>query len=238
MCYYIFTFYIGGIKLKKILAVLLIISISLSCLLIAVELNAFNLNLYKKSFKKHNTHIRTGKEFEELEGIGKDLTLYLDNKASNEILEPNFNRREILHMEDVKELFIWGKLLRTISVVLAIALGFYFYSKREKKYAKFTFIGLFANWIILMALGLMIYFNFNKYFTIFHHIFFTNDLWLLNPKTDLLIQMLPEDFFMTMATRIVVFFLVFLSTIQGILYIIIRRDKDDFERKRKKKSIR
>ena len=224
--------------MRKILAIMLIISISLSCLLIAVELNAFNLSLYSKSFEKHNTNIITGKEFGQLEDIAKDLTLYLDGKASNEILEPNFNSKEILHMEDVKELFSSGKLLRTISVVLAIALGYYFYSKKEKRYAKFTFIGLFINWIILILLGLMIYFNFNKYFTIFHHIFFTNDLWLLNPKTDLLIQMLPEDFFMNMAIRIVVFFLSFLAIIQAILYIIIRRDRDNYEGKREKKSIR
>lgn len=224
--------------MKKILGILLVISISLSCLLIAVEINAFNLDLYNKSFKKHNTNIVTSRSFDELEEISEDLIIYLDGKASEKILEPNFNKKEILHMEDVKVLFIWGKLLRTISVVLAINLALYFCIKKEKRYIKFVFIGLFANWIILASLGLMIYFDFNKYFTIFHHIFFTNDLWLLNPKTDLLIQMLPEDFFMSIASRIVVFFVAFLTIIQGILYICIRRDKDKSERKREKKGIR
>lgn len=217
--------YIGGVKLKKVLGIILIISISLSCLLISVELNAFNLDLYNKSFKKHSTNTITGKSFKELEDIAKDLTIYLDDNESSEILQPNFNNREILHMEDVKALFKWGKIIRNTSIFLAIVIALYFYIKREKKYARFTFIGLFANWIILIALGLMVYFNFNKYFTIFHHIFFTNDLWLLNPETDLLIQMLPEDFFMNMATRIIVFFLAFITIIQIVLYIIMRINK-------------
>lgn len=212
--------------MKKLLAILLIISLSLSCLMIAAELNAFNLNLYSKSFVKHDIDAVTGKSFQELEDIADDLILYLDDKASEDIMEPNFNNKEILHMEDVKVLFSWGKTIRNISIVLSLVLGFYFYSKREKKYAKFIFIGLFANWIILIALGLMIYFDFSKYFTLFHHIFFSNDLWLLDPRTDLLIQMLPEDFFMSMASRIVIFFLAFLTIIQGVLYIIMRKTKN------------
>lgn len=211
--------------MKKLFAVILIISISLSSLLIAAELNAFNLNLYNKLFERYQVDRVTDKDFVELEAIANDLILYLDGKASEDIMEPNFNYKEILHMEDVKVLFSWGKIIRNISLVLTIILGSYFYSKKEKKYAKFILIGLFVNWIILIALAFMIYFDFSKYFTIFHHIFFSNDLWLLNPKTDLLIQMLPEAFFMTMASRIVVFFLVFLTLIQLVLYMIIRRDK-------------
>lgn len=216
--------------MKKLLTILLVISISLSCLLIATELVAFNLELYNRSFIKHNIEEVSGKNLEDLDTIAEDLVLYLDGKASEEILQANFNEREVLHMVDVKELFSWGKLIRRISVVLTIILGFYFYGIKKRKYAKFVFLGLFANWIILGLFGIMIYFDFNKYFTIFHHIFFTNDLWLLNPKTDLLIQMLPEAFFMSMATRIVVYFLIFIAIIQAILFIMMKTNKRDVER--------
>ena len=50
--------------------------------------------------------------------------------------------------------------------------------------------------------------NFNKYFIMFHHMFFDNDLWLLDPATDLMIRMLPEGFFFDMVIRIVVTFLI------------------------------
>ena len=44
--------------------------------------------------------------------------------------------------------------------------------------------------------------DFSKYFVVFHQIFFDNDLWILNPATDLLINIVPEPFFMDTAIRI------------------------------------
>ena len=59
----------------------------------------------------------------------------------------------------------------------------------------------------MVTLFLLMYTNFNKYFTYFHEIFFTNDLWLLNPETDVLIQMLPLEFFYSIATKISTMFI-------------------------------
>ena len=104
------------------------------------------------------------------------------------------------------------------------------WKRRETDFVKHVVIGLFVNWVILGILFLMIYFDFSKYFTLFHHIFFSNDLWILNPRTDLLIQMLPEEFFMSIATRIVISFISFISIIQFIGYIIIKKGKDMHEK--------
>ena len=52
------------------------------------------------------------------------------------------------------------------------------------------------------GLGLLFASDFTKYFTIFHEIFFTNDLWLFDPATDYMIRMLPEGFFYDMVMRI------------------------------------
>ena len=105
--------------MKKILSVLLVIAISLFSILTATEIVSFNLGLYSKSFVEHNIEEVSGKSMEELDQIAEDLTLYLDDKASEEILQPNFNEREILHMVDVKELFRLGKIIRNISYYLS-----------------------------------------------------------------------------------------------------------------------
>lgn len=68
--------------------------------------------------------------------------------------------------------------------------------------------------------------DFNRYFTYFHLIFFNNDLWLLNPNTDLLIQMLPEEFFISIFIRIILFFLLNLAIIQIVGYILMKKGKD------------
>ena len=44
--------------------------------------------------------------------------------------------------------------------------------------------------------------DFGTLFTRFHLLAFTNDLWLLNPETDLMIRMLPQEFFEKMALRL------------------------------------
>ena len=57
--------------------------------------------------------------------------------------------------------------------------------------------------VIAIANGALLFASdFTKYFTIFHEIFFTNDLWLFDPATDYMIRMLPEGFFYDMVMRI------------------------------------
>lgn len=65
---------------------------------------------------------------------------------------------------------------------------------------------------------ILAYRDFNKYFTYFHLIFFSNDLWQLDPRTDLMIQMLPENFFSSMALNIVITFLITLGLVQVISF--------------------
>jgi len=217
--------------LKRILLILLVISLSLVSLLIAVEINSFNKEHYIKNYKSYNQVEITGKSLEELMEITDDLFLYLKGKAGDEILEPNFNQREVLHMRDVQVLFKIGYILKYTTLILSIAIIAYFIKIGEKKLlGKYIFRGLFINWALLALLGILIYSDFNKYFTYFHYIFFTNDLWLLNPETDLLIQMLPEEFFYSMATSIGVSFFTIVAIIQGIGYLLSRKGRGKGEK--------
>ena len=49
-------------------------------------------------------------------------------------------------------------------------------------------LGAFAIWAAA---------DFSGAFTFFHHLLFTNDLWLLDPQTDLLIRICPSSMFAT-----------------------------------------
>ncbi|MGO1372277.1 MAG: lipoprotein intramolecular transacylase Lit, partial [Senegalia sp. (in: firmicutes)] len=79
--------------------------------------------------------------------------------------------------------------------------------------------------IIMSIFGIAISIDFNKYFTIFHEILFTNDLWLLNPKTDILIQMLPLDFFYSISIRILTYFILQLIIIFLLGFILREKEK-------------
>ena len=68
----------------------------------------------------------------------------------------------------------------------------------------------------LLILIILIKTDFNKYFTIFHQIFFSNDLWLLDPGTDRLVNIFPEEFFAYTAIRILILYF----TIQFVFFVI------------------
>lgn len=128
-----------------------------------------------------------------------------------------FNAREIAHMEDVQGLFL-GSHLHPESmfwVLCASALVFMAVTKADMKRLLPPSVclgtGLFFG--LIAALAAIISTDFTKYFIMFHHIFFSNDLWILDPSTDMLINIVPEGFFMDTAGRIAFTF--------GILSLIL-----------------
>ena len=59
----------------------------------------------------------------------------------------------------------------------------------------------------------------------FHELFFNNDLWILDPRTELLIRMLPEGFFFDMVVRIGWIFSVLLIILLYISGVILWKQK-------------
>ncbi|MDO5324470.1 MAG: DUF1461 domain-containing protein [Clostridia bacterium] len=120
-----------------------------------------------------------------------------------------FNAREIQHMEDCQQLF---KLLRAVRLGLAIVavLLLPFIMILEEWKEKPARAGSMAPvWtaslmitvpLALFALWAVI--DFGSAFSFFHRLLFTNDLWLLDPTTDLLIRICPSSMFASMGLRI------------------------------------
>jgi len=192
-----------------------------------VEFNAFNKNFYLNSYEKNQVEHITGMELDELEMITDNIFSYLKDNSQEEALNPYFNSKEIKHMEDVKTLFKWGFKIKNISLILSLIgiVGLFILDEGDR-IAKGIFYGNFIWWTIILILFLLITMDFNKYFTYFHTIFFDNDLWLLDPKEDLLIQMLPEEFFISIFNRILLFFISTLAIIQLTSYIVMKKGKD------------
>ena len=214
--------------MKKIFAVILEISISILFLMISIERNAYNVNYFTKAYDKYGIEEATSKSKEELNIITIDLIKYMKAIGGNELLEDHFNEREILHMEDVQYLFNLERTVKhTATIITFLAILFFIKKKEFLTLGKALFYGLFANYIVITLMGILIAVDFNKYFNFFHEIFFSNDLWILDPNTDLMIQMLPEPFFFGMARNIGISFFLYLVIIQVIGYLIIKRVKSD-----------
>ena len=115
-----------------------------------------------------------------------------------------FNAREIAHMEDVQDCF-WQPSPSGEYVWFCVPLPCLYGSykadmKRLLPPSVCLGTGLFFG--LIAALAAIISTDFTKYFIMFHHIFFSNDLWILDPSTDMLINIVPEGFFMDTAGRI------------------------------------
>ena len=54
---------------------------------------------------------------------------------------------------------------------------------------------------VVLIFGIWAAVNFNGLFVTFHKVAFRNDGWLLNPKTDLLIRLMPISFFVRLGLR-------------------------------------
>ena len=118
-----------------------------------------------------------------------------------------FNEKEKRHMRDVRQLFLDALRLRLLALAIFMVCAAHLLGKGQKdtllRMLQWGIGGILA---ALVALALLISTNFTRYFTVFHLLLFDNDDWLLNPKTDLLINIVPEGFFRDTALLIAAVF--------------------------------
>ena len=67
--------------------------------------------------------------------------------------------------------------------------------------------------------------DFDGMFRLFHQVAFTNDLWLLDPRTDMLIRLMPLEFFISYAAIIGGLWLLGMTGLLALSTIRIRKLK-------------
>lgn len=112
------------------------------------------------------------------------------------------NEREVLHMQDVQQLFTWARYVVVLLILVLILWGLWAWRRgRFQAYSRMLKRGAIGAILVGALFALSISQDFNHSFTLFHLLSFSNDLWLLDPATDLLINLLPEQFFATAALQ-------------------------------------
>lgn len=189
---------------------------------------------YQKLYEKYTVVEDLDMQMDDVMHVTKHMMAYLIGQEEElSIIVPVdgkeqdfFNEQDRLHMADVRNLFIGGLQVRTICVgIIGILIVLLIIRKVEWKkllvevYGKV--LGLLAGILLFVVLACCI--DFTACFTIFHKIFFTNDLWLFDPATDYMIRMLPEGFFVQFAARIVEVFVAFLVVLTGIVVFVKKK---------------
>lgn len=203
-------------------ALLLIIALATFSLILFANLNliSFDRSFYHEKFEQYgvynkfeNNKILVDTEFEY-------VLSYLEGKKNN--IESNFyNDKEKRHLEDVKQLFLIERLILKISMIMIILSGLYlFYIKKLHIFLKGIIVGsagLIGSILLLLIAAIV---NFQSAFIIFHKILFSNNLWQLNPATDNLINLLPQEIFYDIAVKIIIITIVTSIIILVFSYIV------------------
>ena len=176
--------------------------------------------LYSYGFDRYDIVEWTGIERDELLSAGRQVRDYFKNDEDlldvrvfvQGVRRSIYNEREILHMRDVKSLVkavYSAQQIAAIYLVLFAALGLAFFRRpflpplvRLLHYGGLATLGL----VLLVGFGSLL--GFDRLFLAFHLISFSNDLWQLDPRTDMLIRMFPQGFFFDATIAIAVLILV------------------------------
>lgn len=223
--------------LHNTLGILCAFALMITLLITSVEaVTYWTPGYYEKEYAKYNVLEDVKMEMEDLLDVTHEMMAFLrGNRADLHVPtivdgQPRefFNEREIAHMEDVRGLFLAAIALRRgcLAVIAAcVALLLALKADVKNLLPKMLCMGTGLFFAVLAVLAGIISTNFTKYFIIFHEIFFNNDLWMLDPRTDLLINIVPEPFFVDTAARIGLTYGISVAVVFAVCILILRRKK-------------
>lgn len=171
------------------------VSLFLFILSISILFVIFYRPLYSMAIGWFDIETMTGLSKFQLESNYQQLMDYLTKPWVAQLVMTDFSSSEqgLFHFHEVKTLF----MLDYVAVVVTLV-PLYFGVKWLQKEGKL--------WLLLNPLKLlmmlpfvvltMVVFFFDSLFILFHKLFFNNDAWIFDVRTDPIIAALPQDFFL------------------------------------------
>jgi integral membrane protein (TIGR01906 family) len=209
-------------KTRRALACLMAVLAALPMTLLLLLGSVYGFTIckpfYQYEYEKNNTLAVTGADEQTLDqmtdavigylsGMRRDLNL---QGTRNGVVQEIFSGQAKTHMADVLVLYQLARtaMLLCAALIALLVLGAVFTAPRPRRLnclCKGVLAGLAAAALGFGALAFLVSRNFTAAFTRFHKLFFTNDLWLFD-ASDVLIQMLPTQFFIDVAVGIALVF--------------------------------
>ena len=203
---------LAGIELTRIVRVASMVLLGLAIPICLISTNVWYATnsewLYSYNWWRNDIPARAGLPKSELNSGADQVKAYFNNDADrldlrvtqNGVEYSLYSEREVDHMVDVKGLMrgVWSTMIWAGLIALAVFAAWAYLLRRQSwsallKTLRWSAAGTAA---VVVVLGVIMAINFSWLFTQFHFISFANDLWRLNPRTDYLLIMFPERFFM------------------------------------------
>ena len=200
--------------MKKFFTTFLIIiqcfSLFISSILAVIFYVCFDLNFYKNFYQKENLASSIGTSSDNLINNTQNLLNYLNKKE--QLNTDWFSEKDILHMVDVQNLYTFSHNIMIycfITFILSTIIIILILRGKSLLYITKIFNKVLLLFIVLVGgLSAVIAYNFNSFWIKFHTTLFSNDLWLLSPSESNLIKMVPEEFFISLITKIIAYILI------------------------------
>ncbi len=191
---------------------------------------------YEREYKKYQVADSLNMTMDNIMDVTDQMMAYLiGKKAELSVItdvdgetQDFFNEQDRFHMGEVKDLFLGGLKIRNIMLVAVLLILILLAARKAdliKLLPRAYFVTLGITGVITVVLGGLFASDFDKYFRIFHEIFFDNDQWMFDPATDYMIRMLPEGFFYDFVFRIGGFFVGSLAVLGGVSAVCIFMEK-------------
>lgn len=204
-------------------------------LLTTIDVCCFNKDFYRRELEKNNTVEATGMESEDVIDSMVVLLDYLRYERDDIVIVRKvhgaerevFNERETLHMIDVRDLYRNALTVRNIFLVLAAVLLIPVFRLPREERAGQLKRGLINDSLFVLGftafIGVWAAVDFNHFWTNFHLLFFDNDLWLLDPRTSIMINMLPGNLFFDLVAGIIIRFLICMIVLYAAVCFLVPR---------------
>ena len=200
--------------MKKFFTTFLIIiqcfSLFISSILAVIFYVCFDINFYKEFYQKENIADYIDTSSDNLINNTQNLLNYLNKKE--QLNTDWFSEKDILHMVDVQNLYTFSHSIMIycfITFILSTIIIILILRGKSLLYITKIFNKVLLLFIVLVGgLSAVIAYNFNSFWIKFHTTLFSNDLWLLSPSESNLIKMVPEDFFVNLIIRIIIYILI------------------------------
>ena len=165
-----------------------------------------NPGVYNDGFEKYSISRISGITDSDLRQVGADVRSYINSgdkplDVRTRVLGEErdlFNAREITHMKDVKQLVRGVYVLALGSALYLAAMTVIGFASQRGRFvpalAKRLAWGGGLTLILLVVFGVAALVGFDSVFLKFHQLSFANDLWQLDPRTDYLVRIFPQDF--------------------------------------------
>ena len=184
----------------------------------------FDINFYKEFYQKENIANYIDTSSDNLINNTQNLLNYLNKKE--QLNTDWFSEKDILHMVDVQNLYTFSHSIMIycfITFILSTIIIILILRGKSLLYITKIFNKVLLLFIVLVGgLSAVIAYNFNSFWIKFHTTLFSNDLWLLSPSESNLIKMVPEEFFISLITKIIIYILI-LFVAMFIGNVIIRK---------------